>query len=75
MPSYSILKINRETEECLFLMANAVGTKTFKNDAINAWSVSDHRLASDMLIKCINKHSDTKDFKYMIDDLDESAEY
>lgn len=75
MSSYSILKINKETKECLFLMANAVGTRTFRNDFANAWSVSDHRIASDMLTKCKNKHRDGGDFEYMIDDLDESAEH
>lgn len=75
MSSYVIIKSNKETEEITFLMANAVGTKTFKSDISNAWSISDHRGASDMMTKCINKHKDTDKFTYAIDDIDETGDW
>ncbi len=56
-------------------MGNAVGTKTFKDDIANAWSDSDHRIASDLMIKCIQKHNDTDKFHYIVDDIDESGDY
>lgn len=75
MSSYIILKQDIESKEGFFLMANAVGTKTFKNDMSNAWSTKDHRIASDMMCKCINKHNDTNKFIYMIDDIDEISDW
>jgi hypothetical protein len=75
MSSFAVLKINRDTKECLFLMANAAGTKTFKNDISNAWTDSDHRVAGNMMARCVDKHNDEDDFKYLIDDLDESGEW
>ena len=75
MSSYAIIKTNKETKEITFLMANAAGTKTFKNDIANAWSASDHRKASDMMTKCIAKHKDTDKFTYAIDDIDETGDW
>lgn len=75
MPSYAILKINKETKECEFLMRDAVATRTFKNELTNAWVNSDHRLASGMLTMCINKHRDCGEYDYIIDDLEEQLEW
>ena len=75
MSSYTIIKANKETKVISFLMANAVGTKTFGANILNAWVTKDHRIASTMLNKCITKHNDTDRFVYNIDDIDESAEW
>jgi len=75
MSSYTIIKKNKETEKVTFLMANAVGTKTFKDDISNAWSDSDHRIACAMMLHCIDKHNDMDKFTYSIDDVDESPEW
>lgn len=75
MSSYAVLKFNKETQECKFLMKNAAGTRTFKNDIANAWTTPDHRKASDMLTKCVEKHKDKDKFTYLIDDLDESGDW
>lgn len=75
MSSYIILKIDNKTKEGFFLMANAVGTKTFKNDISNAWSTDDHRKASDMMTACINKHNDKDNYTYLIDDIDELGDW
>jgi len=75
MPSYAILRINKETKECEFLMRNAVATRTFRNDLINAWTVTDHRIASGMLCMCINKHRNCGDYDYIVDDLEEQLEW
>lgn len=75
MSSYTIIKKNKKSGKIAFLMANAVGTKTFKDDISNAWSDSDHRVASAMMIRCIDKHNDTDKFTYSIDDVDESPEW
>jgi len=56
-------------------MANALGTKTFKFEILNAWSDKNHRIASAMMTACIAKHNDTDKFKYFIDDLDETGEW
>lgn len=56
-------------------MANAAGTRTFKNDLLNAWSTQDARKASDMMTKCIEKHKDKDIYTYLIDDIDESSEW
>ena len=75
MSSYIILKMDRETKESMFLMRNAAGTKTFKNDISNAWSSPDHRIASDMMTACVNKHNDTDKYQYLIDDIDEIGDW
>jgi hypothetical protein len=75
MADYAVLKINKETKEALFLMANAAGTKTFKNDFRDAWTNKDHRVASDMLDRCVSRHNDTDEFDYIIDDLSEVGDY
>lgn len=75
MPSYAVIKIRPETGDVLFLMNNAIATKTFKPDLSNAWTRSDHREASDMMTACIKHHCDTGEYQYIIDDLDESPEW
>jgi hypothetical protein len=75
MSSYSVLKKNKNTGKVTFLMANALGTKTFKDDISNAWTDYDHRIASDMMLACSLKHRDTDKFIYFVDDLDESPEW
>ena len=73
--SYTIIKTSKETKVISFLMLNAVGTKTFGTNILNAWVTKDHRIASTMLNKCITKHNDTNQFVYNIDDIDESGEW
>lgn len=75
MSSYTVIKISDETGEVLFLMNNAVATKTFKSDISNAWTRSDHRIASRMMTACIEHHEDLDKYEYLIDDLDESPEW
>ena len=75
MPSYAVIKTNKATKESFFLMANAVGTKTFKNDFKVAWVSGDHRESSNMLDRCVTKHNDRDKFDYTIDDLDEVGDW
>lgn len=75
MADYAIVKTNRKTCEALFLMANAAGTKTFRNDFKGAWTHKDHRVASDMLDRCVEKHNDTDTYQYTIDDFSESGDW
>ena len=75
MSSYAVIKKNKETGEVTFLMANAVGTKTFGTNLSNAWSAKDHRAAASMMTRCILKHEDCDKFDYSIDDFDESGDW
>ena len=75
MADYAVVKINKDTKEALFLMANAAGTKTFKNDFKGAWTHKDHREASNMLDMCVAKHGDTDIYQYMIDDFSEIGDW
>ena len=56
-------------------MNNAAGTKTFKPNFKKAWTDKDHRVASAMLDKCVEKHQDTDIYRYIIDDLSETGDW
>jgi len=75
MSDYAIVKTNRKTGEALFLMANAIGTKTFRDDFKGAWTDKDNRVASDMLDRCVEKHNDTDTYQYAIDDFSEVGDW
>lgn len=73
--NYAVLKINKISGEVLFLMNNAMGTKTFRSGFAGAWTHKDHRASSNMLDICVAKYNDTDKFDYIIDDLNESGDW
>lgn len=75
MSDYAIVKTDKKTGDVLFLMANAVGTKTFRDDFSGAWTDKDHRVASDMLDRCVERHNDTDTYQYAVDDFSECGDW
>jgi len=75
MSDYAIIKTNKTNKKQFYLMANAAGTKTFKEDFRGAWTHKDHRIASNMLDLCVAKHGDTNEFDYVIDDFSEVGDW